>query len=107
MRETQYCAGLGLPQYEDNHYYFRLENFIQGLKRKQLSFEVRRMTHWLREQFEAQPTKISVDQKELRVWKVSKDVIDKHELNNTDVKGAVKKIKKRLEAKSYKDPEPF
>ena len=92
---------------EDKHYYFRLENLIETLKRKQLSFEMRKMTHWLREQFEACPTKISVDQKELRVWKVPKDVIEKHELNNTDVKGTVKKIKKRLEQQSYKSPEPF
>ena len=92
---------------EDNHYYFRLENLIETLKRKQLSFEMRKMTHWLREQFEACPTKVAVDKKELRVWKVAKDVIDKHELNNLDVKGSLKKIKQRLAATSYKNPEPF
>ena len=82
---------------EDKHYYFRLENFIRRLKQKQMSFEMRKMTHFLREDFECLPCKITFNKKEIRVWKVPAKTIKEHELNNTDAKAFKKLAKEHFE----------
>lgn len=89
------CAPWQNPQ--DKHFYFRLEHFTQKLKRRQLSFEMRKMTHFLREEFGAEPTKITISKKELRVWKVPEKNIEGHELNNSDGEAWKEQTQKRLD----------
>ncbi len=87
----QYSNGVWRNE-EDKHLYFRLEHFIHRLKYKQLSFEMRKMTHFLREEFGAVPTKITVAKKEVRVWKVSEENVHNHQLNNMDISKEASKI---------------
>ena len=99
---SEYLSGAWL---NDKHWYFRLEHFTQKLRSKQLSFEMRKMTHFLREEFGAEPTKITVSRKELRVWKVPEKNINEHELNNSDPEGWKELTFKRrdIEAKARAD----
>ena len=88
---------------EDKHLYFRLEHFTHRLRSKQLSFEMRKMTHFLREEFGAVPTKITVSKKEVRVWKVPAKTVEDHQLNNKDKSKeardiASEAVRKRMEA---------
>ena len=64
-----------------------------------MSFEMRKLTHFLREEFGCEPTKITIDKKELRVWKVPAENIEGHVRNNKDEDGANKKILERLDNK--------
>ena len=66
---------------------FRFYNVPNELKRKQQSFEIRKLTNYLRTEFGAEPTKITIDKKELRVWKFPKENLDRSEHNNCDPKG--------------------
>jgi len=61
-----------------------------------MSFEMRKLTHFLREEFGCEPTKITIDKKELRVWKVPTTNIQNHFRNNIDVEGMLKKNNERL-----------
>ena len=107
----QYSNGVWRNE-EDKHLYFRLEHFIHRLKYKQLSFEMRKMTHFLREEFGAVPAKITVTKKEVRVWKVPAETVANHQLNNKDVskesfKIASEAVRKRMEASFEKSRNAF
>ena len=69
------------------YYWFKLDAIVSELKRKQQSFEIRKLTNYLRTEFGAEPTKITIDKKELRVWKFPKENLDRSEHNNCDPKG--------------------
>jgi len=97
---------------EDKCLYFRLEHFTHKLRSKQLSFEMRKMTHFLREEFGAVPAKITVTKKEVRVWKVPAETVANHQLNNKDVskesfKIASEAVRKRMEASFEKSRNAF
>ena len=78
-------------------YWFKLEGVTGQLKRKSMSFEMRKLTHFLREEFGAEPTKITIDKKELRVWKVPVANVEGHIRNNKDVESLTNKAVERLD----------
>ena len=107
----QYTDGVWYNE-DDKHLYFRLEHFTRQLRTKQLSFEMRKMTHFLREEFDAVPAKITVSKKEVRVWKVPAKSVDDHQLNNKDKSKEARKIaseavRKRIEASFEKGKNAF
>ena len=107
----QYTSGTWYNS-EDKHLYFRLEHFTRQLRTKQLSFEMRKMTHFLREEFGAVPTKITVSKKEVRVWKVPAETVANHQLNNKDKSKEAREIaseavRKRMEATFEKSRDVF
>ena len=51
-------------------YLFKLEGLIRRIKSKGLTFETRKLTHYLRTKFEAEDIKISISGKQFRVWRV-------------------------------------
>ena len=61
---------------EDNHLYFRLESIVRKVKDARLQFEMRKLTLYLREQYNAEPIKLSIDGKDYRVWKVPRDQVE-------------------------------
>ena len=67
----------------DKHkgYLFKLEGLIGRIKSKGLTFETRKLTHYLRTKFEAEDIKISIEGKQFRVWRVP---YSKIEDNNID-----------------------
>ena len=81
----------------EGYYWFKLEGITSQLKRKSMSFEMRKLTHFLREEFGAEPTKITIDKKELRVWKIPVANVEGHLRNNKDVTGQMKKAVERLD----------
>ena len=97
----------------DGYYWFKLEALITQLKRKTLSFEMRKLTHFLRNEFGAESTKITIDKKELRVWKIAIDRIENHVRNNKDTKGALKVREQMWDKREqkygsrYKDDIPY
>ena len=116
LKEDLAMWGHGCSKFED-HYWFRLDGLTAVLKRRNLSFEMRKLTHFLREEFGCVPTKISIRDvkdeisgkplKELRVWKVPCSVIDNHDRSNQDLKGWVKITKERLSKLKYKPEIPY
>jgi len=90
-------GGYGGCAKDETHYWFKLEGVTNELKRRQMSFEMRKLTHFLREEFGCEPTKITIDKKELRVWKVPITNIENHFRNNVDVEGMLKKNSERLD----------
>jgi len=90
-------GGYGGCAKDETHYWFKLEGVTNELKRRQMSFEMRKLTHFLREEFGCEPTKITIDKKELRVWKVPTTNIQNHFRNNVDVEGMLKKNNERLD----------
>ena len=97
----------------EGDYWFKLEGVTQELKRRQMSFEMRKLTHFLREEFGCVPTKITIDKRELRAWKVPCVNIEEHTRHNTDVEGQLKKNNERLDkieketGSRYKGKTPF
>ena len=61
---------------EDNHLYFRLESIVRKVKDARLQFEMRKLTLYLREEYNAEPIKLSIDGKDYRVWKVPRDQVE-------------------------------
>ena len=69
---------------------------------------MRKLTHFLREEFGCEPTKITIDKKELRVWKVPIANVDGHIRNNKDMDGFSKKAMERLDKiETYKPEIPY
>lgn len=90
-------GGYGSCTRYENDYWFKLEGITNELKRKNMSFEMRKLTHFLREEFGCEPTKITIDKREMRVWKVPAFNIEGHIRNNKDVEGQLKKNNERLD----------
>lgn len=74
---------------------------------------MRKLTHFLRNEFGAESTKITIDKKELRVWKIAIDRIENHVRNNKDTKGALKVREQMWDKREqkygsrYKDDIPY
>ncbi len=92
-------------------YIFKLEGLIAQLKRHQMTYEIRKLTQYLRSQFDAEPIKITLDKKEFRVWKISYEAMEDNTNYRTDI--AVKLNEERLDKHAkehghrFKEPEPY
>ena len=91
----------------DDYYWFKLEGVMGILKSKRMSFEQRKLTHFLKEDLGCDNVKITIDKKELRVWKVPCSVIDNHVRNNQDHEGENKKWKEQISKINYKPEIPY
>ena len=89
---------------EDNHYYFRLDCITEELQRKRISYELRKLTHYLREEHGAEPTKITLNKKEIRCWKVHKDELNKV---NKQTLGRAEIVSKKMDAEYEKSKNAF
>ena len=76
------------------YYWTKLESITECLKRRNQSFELRKLTAYLRENLDGEQAKLTIDKKELRVWKFPESTIETTVLNNKDEKGAFKAHKK-------------
>jgi hypothetical protein len=63
----------------NKRYVFKLESFTDRLRGRRVSFEQRTLTAMLREKFGAETGKITLNKKELRVWTVPYENIEKFE----------------------------
>jgi hypothetical protein len=79
------------------HYYFKLEWLFVLLKRHTLSYEVRKLTHFLRTEFKAEDVKVTVKKKQVRAWRVLRSIIDNHIYDNRDSEGVAQRSKDRLD----------
>jgi hypothetical protein len=92
-------------------YIFKLEGLIMRLKRAQMTFEARKLTQYLRSQFDAEPIKITLDKKEFRVWKISYEAMEDNTNYRSDI--GVKLNTERLDKNEkehgyrFKVPEPY
>ena len=74
---------------------------MSRLKRYQQSFEIRKLTHHLREMLGAEDIKESIGGRQIRVWRVKVNMIDEHYAQNQ------KSNPKDLVPKTYQDPEVY
>ena len=92
-------------------YIFKLEGLIMRLKRAQMTFEARKLTQYLRSQFDAEPIKITLEKKEFRVWKISYEAMEDNTNYRSDI--GVKLNTERLDKNEkehgyrFKVPEPY
>ena len=76
-----------------------------------MTYEIRKLTQYLRSQFDAEPIKITLDKKEFRVWKISYEAMEDNTNYRTDI--AVKLNNDRLDKHEkehghrFKEPEPY
>jgi len=89
------------PIKSDGYYYFKLQDVMSRLKRYQQSFEIRKLTHHLREMLGAEDIKESIGGRQIRVWRVKVNMIDEHYAQNQ------KSNPKDLLPKTYQDPEVY
>ena len=89
------------PIKSDGYYYFKLQDVMSRLKRYQQSFEIRKLTHHLREMLGAEDIKESIGGRQIRVWRVKVNMIDEHYAQNQ------KSNPKDLVPKTYQDPEVY
>ena len=83
----------------EGHYYFKLRDVLDQLKRSTYTTEIRKLTLHLRETLGAEDTKVSVNGKQIRCWKVPVENIEHKEFNNT--------TKFIYTPKPFKEPEPY
>ena len=62
-------------------YLFKLEGLIARVKRKGLTFEMRKLTHYLRTKFEAEDIKVGIGGKQFRVWRIPYSKIDESNID--------------------------
>jgi len=79
---------------EDKHVYFRLDDLTNALNQKRISYELRKLTHYLREEYGAVPHKMMIEKKEIRVWKVHSDQLNKL---NKQSKGMAEVVRKTMD----------
>ena len=84
------------------YYWTKLESITGELKRHQQSFELRKLTAYLRDNMDGEQAKLTIDKKELRVWKFPVDTIDNTKTNNTDKRGFVKGFEKMIDEREEK-----
>ncbi len=95
------------------YYWTKLESICDQLKRRNQSFELRKLTAYLRDNLNGEQAKMTIDKKELRVWKFPVDTIETTKLNNKDIKGAAKAHEKMLvereqrEGHRYGEKKPY
>ena len=72
---------------------------MNQLKRSTYTTEIRKLTHHLRDSLGAEDSKVSVNGKQIRCWKVAVENVDNKEFNNT--------TKYKYIPKPLKEPEPY
>ncbi len=77
------ASQFGKAKYQ-GYYWFRLDAVINYLKLSKISFEIRKLTHFLKNDFGAEPTKVTVDKREIRAWKVAAENIEGSKHHQTD-----------------------
>jgi hypothetical protein len=97
-------SGSSWLNHEDKHIYFKLEHVIRDLQSRRISFELRKLTHYLRENYGAEPTKMTISKKEHRVWKVHQDVLST--MNKSD-KGIAEHVRSRMQVAYDKSKNAF
>ena len=97
IEDTRFNLGsyMGTCKYK-GYYWTKLETIVDQLKRRNQSFELRKLTAYLRDNLDGEQAKLTIDKKELRVWKFPVDTIETTKLNNKDEKGAVKAHEKMM-----------
>ena len=68
--------------YCDRHYWVKTESVVKHLKIQGQSIDVRKVAHLFRTEFNAEPTKTTLQKKEIRCWKIPKDNVDGSSTNN-------------------------
>jgi hypothetical protein len=70
--------------FADEHYWVKTEAIINELKRDRLSLDVRKIAHLLRTEFKAEQTKVTIEKKEIRCWKIPKEMVEGSRYSNND-----------------------
>jgi hypothetical protein len=96
-------AGTWLNE-DDSCYYFRLDGLTAELQRRRISYELRKLTHYLREEHSAIPAKLTINKKEIRCWKVHKDELKKI---NKQTKGFDEVVRKTMDTHYEKSKNAF
>jgi hypothetical protein len=104
IEDTRFNLGSfsGTVKWKD-YYWTKLESITELLKRRSQSFELRKLTAYLRENLDGEQAKMTIDKKEIRVWKFPVSTIETTKLNNKDIKGAVKAHEKMLEEREKRE----
>ena len=89
------------------YYWTKLESIVDQLKRRNQSFELRKLTAYLRENLDGEQAKLTIDKKELRVWKFPESTIETTVLNNKDEKGAFKAHQKMMDEREQREGSRF
>ena len=97
IEDTRFNLGsyMGTAKWK-GYYWTKLESICDQLKRRNQSFELRKLTAYLRDNLDGEQAKMTIDKKELRVWKFPVETIETTKLNNKDEKGAVKAHEKMM-----------
>ena len=72
--------------YYDHYYWVKTEAIINYLKIKGQSIDVRKVAHLFRTEFKAEPTKITIQKREIRCWKIPQENIEGIGSDNTETK---------------------
>ena len=83
----------------EGYYYFKLKDLMNQLKRSTYTTEIRKLTLHLRETLGAEDSKVSVNGKQIRCWKVPQENVEHKEFNNT--------TKFKYTPATLKEPEPY
>ena len=70
--------------FADEHYWVKTEAIINELKRDRLSLDVRKIAHLLRTEFKAEQTKVTIEKKEIRCWKIPREMVEGSRYSNND-----------------------
>ena len=69
--------------YHDNYYWVKTEAVIRYLKNMGQSIDVRKIAHLFRNEFGAENTKITLQKKEIRCWKIPLENVEGSRADNT------------------------
>jgi len=72
--------------YYDQHYWVKTEAIIKWLKINGQSIDVRKVAHLFRTEFKAEPTKLTIQKREIRCWKIHVENIEGIRSDNTETK---------------------
>ena len=98
-RRFQIASSWGCA-FAERHYWVKTEAIINDLKKDRLSLDVRKIAHLLRTEFNAEQTKVTIDKKEIRCWKIPEDMVDGSRFTNNDTEAFAngwRKFKKEKE----------
>ena len=70
--------------YHDGFYWVKTEAVIRYLKQMGQSIDTRKVVHLFRTEFDAENTKITIQKKEIRCWKIAREVVDGSRAKNSD-----------------------
>jgi len=79
--------------YHEGYYWVKTEAVIKYLKIQGQSIDVRKVAHLFRTEFGAENTKITIQKKEIRCWKIPQENVDGAKANNSDPKLMVEAFK--------------